>query len=35
MQTILMTSTLDCYYKDENGVRIPKNFGNQNEIWIV
>lgn len=32
MQTLLMTSTLDCYYKDENGVRIPKNFGNKNEI---
>ncbi len=32
MQTLLMTSTLDCCYKDENGVQIPKNFGNKNEI---
>lgn len=35
MQTLLMTSTLDCCYKDENGVRIPKNFGNKMKFWIV
>ena len=32
MNTIILTSSLDLYDKDENGNRIAHHFGNQNGI---
>lgn len=31
----ILTSYLDLYDKDENGNKIPKNFGNQNQIQKI
>ena len=32
MNTVILTSCLDLYEKDENGNKIPHNFGNENGI---
>ena len=32
MNTVILTSCLDLYEKDENGNKIPHNFGNKNGI---
>lgn len=33
MNKIFLTSSLDLYYKDQNENKVPKNFGNFNEIY--
>lgn len=35
MKTVILTSCLDLYEKDENGNRVPHHFGNENGILDV